>query len=546
MQLAPFMFQFAVRSIWSALTGFALAVTLTPAAGADVGETSLPFVEPGHSAIWFDPARNGEGWVLEILAAGRAAMYWYTYDEFGNQRWLIGLGSIVQDLSGEYIHFPELVVARGAQFGPDFDPDDVHMEVVGEATIRFSSCAAGSFSYQAFDQTGTMQLERISETMGVGCSPPHGRPGDAVESYAGQSGSWFDVSHTGEGFSIQWSTHDRALVTWYTYDPEGNQHWLTGVGAREGDSIVVPMLYSTSGGRFGSAFDPDAVELAEWGSLVIQLECNSGTATYASTIAGFGSGTQKLTRLTALAEQSCPWQPPRFADLFQVHLLELPVPPSDPFQASIAASSVSDDGTVVALRMDGSELYRWSLTRGSWETLSTAPLSPQGAFISPGGEFIIANEAVSADSSYLPVRYTDDTGLHHLPGLSYERALAYGVSQDALQVVGTGYPAGDSSHVRAWRWNAQEGQVSLPQDGRPAAISNDGSTVVGIRTRVAEGVPIDSALIWRGDAVQVMRDSGGSVLRAALGCSAHCGIVAGTDQSVLDVDHPHSRQAWFG
>lgn len=30
-------------------------------------------LEPGHSAMWFDPERSGEGWVLEIVDDDRVA-----------------------------------------------------------------------------------------------------------------------------------------------------------------------------------------------------------------------------------------------------------------------------------------------------------------------------------------------------------------------------------------------------------------------------------------------------------------------------------------
>src|SRR5215813_9222086 len=48
-------------------------------------------IGPGFSAMWFDPARNGEGLQLEILDADHALVEWYTYDGQGNQRWFQGV-----------------------------------------------------------------------------------------------------------------------------------------------------------------------------------------------------------------------------------------------------------------------------------------------------------------------------------------------------------------------------------------------------------------------------------------------------------------------
>ena len=94
-------------------------------------------VKPGHSAMWYQPERDGEGWVLEVLSGDRALLYWYTYDENGNQRWLQAVGDVVDEESGQAIDFPELLVTEGAEFGPGFDPDDVEFQDVGEASMHF-------------------------------------------------------------------------------------------------------------------------------------------------------------------------------------------------------------------------------------------------------------------------------------------------------------------------------------------------------------------------------------------------------------------------
>ena len=43
-------------------------------------------IEPGHSAIWGDPGRDSEGWIVEILPDDTAALYWYTFDDAGKPR----------------------------------------------------------------------------------------------------------------------------------------------------------------------------------------------------------------------------------------------------------------------------------------------------------------------------------------------------------------------------------------------------------------------------------------------------------------------------
>lgn len=256
-----------------------------------------PPLESGHSAMWFDPARSGEGWMIEILDPDRALGYWFTFDENGNQRWLIGSG----DILGNRIHFPELQLTSGGQFGPDFDPGDVELERAGTATLVFAGCDNGWFEYQAFDQQQTLDLARLSEVLGLDC------PGDAAEvpDHARQSGSWYGPARAGEGFTLQWLDNEQVLVLWFTYDTEGNQTWMIGLGEPDGERIVVPELLAPRGARFGEPFDPDDVELVAWGRLELTLGCREGSADYESELPEFGAGSLDLVRLTFLADLDC-------------------------------------------------------------------------------------------------------------------------------------------------------------------------------------------------------------------------------------------------
>ncbi|MCP4044914.1 MAG: hypothetical protein GY732_02855, partial [Gammaproteobacteria bacterium] len=51
-------------------------------------------IDERMSGSWYDPAHNGEGFLLEVLEDEQAIVYWFTYDENGNQRWFIGLGEV--------------------------------------------------------------------------------------------------------------------------------------------------------------------------------------------------------------------------------------------------------------------------------------------------------------------------------------------------------------------------------------------------------------------------------------------------------------------
>jgi len=90
-----------------------------------------------------------------------------------------------------------------------------------------------------------------------------------------------------------------------TVDPQGNRRWFYGNGEIRGDIIVFNDLFTTRGGTFGSEFDPGQVEVARWGALELELTCESGTARFAPSEAGFPAGTLDLDRLSLLDGLSC-------------------------------------------------------------------------------------------------------------------------------------------------------------------------------------------------------------------------------------------------
>ena len=64
------------RSIFTRFFLVSLCALLLAALPA-VARAEAPYVpiQPGHSAMWFDPARSGEGWIVGILSEESAALY---------------------------------------------------------------------------------------------------------------------------------------------------------------------------------------------------------------------------------------------------------------------------------------------------------------------------------------------------------------------------------------------------------------------------------------------------------------------------------------
>ncbi|MBT8047731.1 MAG: hypothetical protein HKN57_09370 [Xanthomonadales bacterium] len=259
----------------------------------------VPFVvEPGTSAAWYDPAHDGEGFLIEILADKRAVMYWFTFDEDGEQAWYLAAGEV----RGNRLIFPELVQTSGGVFGPNFDPDDVTRTVVGSASFLYESCSSGTLVYQLPGRKGRFELQRLTRVMGANCGPYLGPP---IREEATESGSWYNPEQDGHGFVIEVMTEGQVLVYWFAYDLAGNQAWFLGVGEIEQGDLVVSEVYQTRGPVFGPEFDPADLELIPWGSLRFDLNCNAGRVTYDGSIAGYGAGEIELQRLSSLDGLEC-------------------------------------------------------------------------------------------------------------------------------------------------------------------------------------------------------------------------------------------------
>ena len=144
---------------------------LARADGSSCDSTAPPplfTITPGITGSWFDRARDGEGFNIEIVGSTldpQFLAYFYTYDDSENQMWLTG----VAPASGGTAIVP-MTVTSGTVFGPGFDPDDVVRDDWGTITFTFSSCNAGTAEYTSTNfGSGTFNIERLTSVSGVAC-----------------------------------------------------------------------------------------------------------------------------------------------------------------------------------------------------------------------------------------------------------------------------------------------------------------------------------------------------------------------------------------
>lgn len=268
------------------LIGAALALVLLP---------SLAVANERFSGFYGDPAHDGEGFVVEVLADGNALVYWFTYDEQGNQRWMYGVGTIDED----GITIDHWVSPRGGRFGNAFDPSNVTWPVIGSGELRWIGCDQVAATYVINGVAGSQQLARASALPGSECGLDDGHHRSAI------SGTFVDAQRNGEGLIIQALGGRLFLVLWFTFDATGEQMWLMDIVDVEGDVLVANNVVRPTGGLFGTNFDPATVVRNPWGKLEIDLTCAALGFKPTALDSAFVSGRLNYQRLSTYMGPVC-------------------------------------------------------------------------------------------------------------------------------------------------------------------------------------------------------------------------------------------------
>lgn len=122
------------------------------------------------SGSYYDPARNGEGVLVEVGRLGTRRTFfltWYTYAG-GAQRWIVGN---VDYATGATQVVVPLILTTGGQFGSAFNPSQVQVSSFGSATISFPTCTTMRFQWsEANGQSGVYSYQRLVEGLeGIAC-----------------------------------------------------------------------------------------------------------------------------------------------------------------------------------------------------------------------------------------------------------------------------------------------------------------------------------------------------------------------------------------
>jgi hypothetical protein len=370
--------------------------------------TEPQWVSAGYSGTWHDPARPGEGFVLEILDSGKALAVWFTYPPPGSaakQAWVFAQEGVIER---NRIRFTNVITTRGPTFGPNFDPAAVQSIPWGELQFEFPNCNQLSVRYrgpQAWG-SGVSNLERLSTVDELSCNGKTRIGTAGARTTAGLkqlSGSWYDATHSGEGLMFQELADGRALGFWFTYDAQGEQAWTIGFADRSGANMRMDTVLRPIGGSFGANFDPSKITNTPWGRYQVDFaNCGQSSLRYQSSQAEFGAGSLQPGRLTQLLGAAC--------------LDETPISPTSgswtmgtkmPQPVSETPVAGSGDKLYVAGGYrtgfnSVADVKRYEISTDTWSTLPNLPGARDHAMaIELGGQLTVfgGNQASSGDAS---------------------------------------------------------------------------------------------------------------------------------------------------
>ncbi len=118
----------------------------------------------GIGGSWYNVAQSGHGLVLEAMPGDQLNVYWFAYDDVGNQAWMVGSG----DIEGNTATVP-VFITRGGVFGPGFDPDTVIREDWGTLVFTFEGCGGGNVAYNVGFGSGSLALQRLTAHQSLAC-----------------------------------------------------------------------------------------------------------------------------------------------------------------------------------------------------------------------------------------------------------------------------------------------------------------------------------------------------------------------------------------
>jgi len=243
------------------------------------------------SGNWFNPSRSGEGCQLTMEEGQEIpVLTCYLYRD-GEPFWLIGNGVYL----GDRFEFNEMTITAGADYGSDFDRNDVERSPWGRIVMDVIDCNNARFELLPEGQGLSAYTSQMTRIVPTDCNE---RAVNQIN--RARAGNYFVEGADGEGIQLAREADGSTwIMTWYTY-LDGEQVWMIATGRRLGSQIIFEDTVVTQGGQWGTAFDPADIQRIPFGTITINLDtdtCNDIRVEFDSILPQFEPIERDMTRI---------------------------------------------------------------------------------------------------------------------------------------------------------------------------------------------------------------------------------------------------------
>lgn len=141
-----------------------------PAAGGGTPQppaTGMGGLDISLMGTWWNPNRSGEGVMVDLANSFNpqlqgAFVAWYTYDNEGFPLFITGYSDYDALSDTEFSY--DAMITYGPVFGPDYDPADLQVTVVGQVRMQFLNCDQARLTFtsvQPWLTDVTLELTRF-------------------------------------------------------------------------------------------------------------------------------------------------------------------------------------------------------------------------------------------------------------------------------------------------------------------------------------------------------------------------------------------------
>lgn len=216
-------------------------------------ESGEDFVPPYdlNDHYWV-PSESGWGVIFTQATDGNLFGAVYFYDEQGNQRWMTMQGA----WTAKNVFSGKLYTTKGNPFNAvPFNPASIVVTEAGQGSLTFSpDTQSVRFDFNVGGQASSKQMVRFDNI-------PAG-----FGNGSNYRGMWWDPRESGWGLTVQ-HYYNTLFISWFTYDFNGNQLWLTFQGNWTNETTFEGKLYTTRQAPWnGQVFDPAATQVQEVGT----------------------------------------------------------------------------------------------------------------------------------------------------------------------------------------------------------------------------------------------------------------------------------------